>query len=143
MIEFNDKIFNEEQPAIDQPHVSSSGDDEHKYWVEDGKSWYQYIHSDVIYRKRDDNYNGKSFKHRRCPFCNRITCMATLHWYNHMKKCAPKDFSMADIGELRWKKPNTSIRRNLTCKAFFLINFTGLMSEKEVSAKALSIRIKS
>lgn len=82
------------------------GEGEHRYWKEDGKSWYQYIHSAEIYRQKDENYNGKSFKHRRCPFCNRITCMAILHWYNHLEKCAPKDFSMADIGELRWKKPN-------------------------------------
>ena len=86
-------------PANDAKRfVGSSGDDE--------KSWYQYIHSDEIIRQNDENYTGKHFRHKRCPFCNRITCLATLHWYNHLEKCAPPEYSMADIGELRYRKPN-------------------------------------
>lgn len=100
MIEINDKLSTEAQPAI------ASGDAEHKYWKENGKSWYQHIHSDEIIRQHDENYSGKHFRHKRCPFCNRITCLATLHWYNHLEKCAPSDYSMADIGELRYRKPN-------------------------------------
>lgn len=83
-----------------------SNESENKYWKEDGKSWYQYIHSDEIIRQNDENYSGKHFRHKRCPFCNRITCLATLHWYNHLEKCAPPEYSMADIGELRYRKPN-------------------------------------
>lgn len=97
---------NSEQSADNgtKPHVGRSGDNEHRYWVEDGKSWYQYIHSSEIIRQNDANYNGKLFRHKRCPFCNRITSIATLHWYNHLEKCAPPEYSMADIGSLRWKK---------------------------------------
>jgi len=77
-----------------------------RYWQEDGKSWYQYKGSDTIYRQKDAGYIGESFAHRRCPFCNRITCIATLHWRNHLEKCAPREYSAADILELRYKNPD-------------------------------------
>ena len=35
---------------------------EHRYWEEGGKSWYQYINSAIIYREKDEAYQGKSFK---------------------------------------------------------------------------------
>jgi len=95
-----------QQPKISFDLPAGSHDAEDRYWQEDGKSWYQYIHSEEIIRQNDENYSGKHFRHKRCPFCNRITCMATLHWYNHLKKCAPPEYSMADIGELRYKKPD-------------------------------------
>ena len=103
----NKKDSNEAQnPAFLVGAVSGCCVYEHNYWEEDGKSWYQYIHTFEIYRQKDKNYAGKSFRHKRCPFCQRITSMATLHWFNHLKKCSPKEYSMVDIGELIYKNPN-------------------------------------
>ena len=69
---------------------------------EDGKTFYQ--HADgFLTRQHDENYSGARFKHRRCPFCNRITSIASLHWLNHLDKCAPKKYSNADLLQMRWK----------------------------------------
>ena len=60
------------------------------YFKEDGKTWYHYGgDSGLIYRAHDENFSGMRFKHRRCPFCQRITSCATLHWLTHVEKCAP------------------------------------------------------
>ena len=74
------------------------------YFEEAGKRWWQTYEGSVITRVHDENYKGKQFQHKRCPFCNRITCIATLHWLNHLDKCAPKEYSNSDLLEMRWKK---------------------------------------
>lgn len=69
--------------------------------IENNKTWC--IHVDgFITREHDDNFNGPRFVHKRCPFCNRITSIHTLHWYNHLEKCAPKEFGLYAIGKLRY-----------------------------------------
>lgn len=71
------------------------------YFKEDGKTWYQHVPGGVIERVRDENFNGMRFRHKRCPFCNRITSIHTLHWLNHLDKCAPDKYSMQDLMKLQ------------------------------------------
>ena|SRR5260221_10341857 len=77
---------------------------------EDGKSWY--IYSDnikslckSIFRQHDENFSGMRFEHKRCPFCNRITSIHTLHWLNHLNKCAPKKYALDDLMKLQHRTP--------------------------------------
>lgn len=75
------------------------------YFKEAGKTWYQYKHSDSIFREHDDNFHGMRFEHKRCPFCNRITSIHTLHWLNHLEKCAPEKYSCEDLMRLQHYTP--------------------------------------
>lgn len=70
------------------------------YFEEDGKTFYDWGNGKLT-RAHDANYNGRRFEYRRCPFCSRITCTATLHWLNHIETCAPKNYTYDDLLRLR------------------------------------------
>jgi len=74
-----------------------------KYIYEDGKKFWQSPNGDLE-REHDGNFMGARFKHRRCPFCNRITSRHVLHWFNHLEKCAPQKYSLQDLYDLRYCK---------------------------------------
>lgn len=74
------------------------------YFKEAGKTWYLWA-SGLITRVHDENFSGMRFEHRRCPFCNRITSLHTLHWLNHLDKCAPEKYSMSDLMKLQHRTP--------------------------------------
>ncbi len=69
---------------------------------EDGKKFWIHPNGDLS-RMHDDQFKGMKFTYKRCPFCDRITCKATLHWLNHLEKCAPKKYSVSELLELRYK----------------------------------------
>ena len=77
----------------------------HHHWKEDGKSWYQYRHSNSIFREHDEIFCGMRFEHKRCPFCGRITSIHALHWLNHLGKCAPKKYGWDDLMRLQHHTP--------------------------------------
>jgi len=58
----------------------------------------------LLERCHDDKFNGMRFTFRRCPFCQRITSIAPLHWYNHLNKCAPNKYSKSDIFKMRYSE---------------------------------------
>jgi hypothetical protein len=74
-----------------------------KYIYEDGKKFWD-CGNGVLIREHDENFFGARFDHKRCPFCQRITSMHILHWLNHLEKCAPQKYSIADLCDLRYRK---------------------------------------
>lgn len=82
----------------------SGGEYSGHYFTEAGKSWWQTV-GKSIFRVHDAKFCGMRFEHKRCPFCNRITSIHTLHWLNHLDKCAPEKYSMEDLMRLQHRSP--------------------------------------
>lgn len=55
------------------------------YIIEDGKKYYQW-ESGLFTRSHDDNFQGRRFEYKRCPFCQRITCIHSLHLVESFKE---------------------------------------------------------
>lgn len=72
------------------------------YINEDNKTFWQLADGSMI-RCHDDNFNGMKFTYKRCPFCKKITSKHSLHWFNHLNKCAPAEYSKYDLLQLRYK----------------------------------------
>jgi len=83
-------------------------DKAHTYIKEDGKTFWVQPNGELV-RSHDDNFTGPRFRHRRCPFCNRITSIHVLHWFNHMTACAPSQYDDSDLNELRYRPLNEVI----------------------------------
>lgn len=92
------------------------------YFKEAGKTWYQTAGAS-IFRAHDENFSGMRFEHKRCPFCNKITSIHTLHWLSHTEKCAPPKYSKNDLMRMQHytvkeydKRNNGFIGRKITTK---------------------------
>ena len=97
----NENINLNETPADAKPVLADSGG----YFKEKGKTWYQ-TSGRSIFRVHDDNFSGMRFEHKRCPFCNRITSIHTLHWLTHMDKCASEKYTWEQLIELQHRTPD-------------------------------------
>ena len=70
------------------------------YIKEDGKTFWTYDNIRME-RAHDENFHGMRFNYKRCPFCNRITSSHTLHWLNHIIPCAPLNYTISELHQLR------------------------------------------
>jgi hypothetical protein len=72
------------------------------YIFEDGKKFWQ-TGDGFLERCHYGDFNGARFRHKRCPFCNRITSVHILHWMNHLLKCQGEQKLHPDtIADLRY-----------------------------------------
>jgi hypothetical protein len=85
-----------------------------KYVFEAGKKFWQ-IPNGELQRCHYKDFTGPRFRHRRCPFCKRITSIHILHWLNHTEKCAPLKYSISDLSSMRYR-PLSELRFHFTGK---------------------------
>lgn len=69
--------------------------------IEGGKTFWQDSEG-FLTRCHDENFYGMRFRHKRCPFCQKITSVHPNHWLNHLEKCAPDEYSNSALLRLRY-----------------------------------------